>query len=217
MSTLLRKYLMAVTGLFLSLFLVVHLAGNLQLLLPPDKAQAAFNLYAETLSSLVFIKLIAWGLYAFIILHAVYALVITIANRKAGENSKYANDGRSAASTWASRNMGFLGSILLVFLIIHMSDYWYQFKFGTLPLDGNGNRDLYTIVVNSFDTLWYVALYVTGFIALGYHLWHGFFSAFRTMGLHQEGLATFLHYTGIVFTIVITGGFIVIPIYLYLS
>jgi len=120
------------------------LLGNLQLLLPPEKAQDAFNLYAETLSDLVFIKLIAWGLYAFILLHAIYALVITLTNWKAGENSKYANDRRSVASNWPSRNMGFLGSLLLVFLIIHMGDYWYQFKFGTLPLDSNGNR---TVVI----------------------------------------------------------------------
>ena len=218
MTSLNRKYLMALTGLFLCLFLAVHLAGNLQLLIPdPDQARAAFNSYAEMLSNFMVIKIVAWGLYAFIILHSLFALIITLANRKAGEDSKYANDQRSDSSGWASRNMGILGSLLLIFLIVHMGDYWYQFKFGTLPLDSDGNRDIYTIVVTSFESLWYVILYVVGFIALGYHLWHGFFSAFRTMGLHQEGLATFLHYTGMIFTVIITVGFIIIPIYFYLN
>ena len=207
---------MALTGLFLCLFLAVHLAGNLQLLLPEDKAMIQFNLYSKILSGNYFIKAVSWLLFLSIALHSIYALIITIKNRKAS-GSAYAYDRRKVVSTWYSRNMGLLGSIILLFLIIHLKDFWYQYSYGALPLDEEGNKDLFSIVVSAYGRWWYVALNIIAFIALGYHLLHGFYSAFKTLGVYQSKLSKALYYLGVGFTLVITTGFIIIPLFVYFN
>ena len=120
--TLSRKNLMALTGLFLCLFLVVHLFGNLQLLLPVEVAQWQFNFYSKLLSENLFIELISYVLFASILAHILYALLITIKNRRAN-GKRYEHDRRGVSSKWYSRKMGLLGTIILVFLIIHLRDF----------------------------------------------------------------------------------------------
>ncbi len=215
-STLFRKNLMALTGLFLCLFLVIHLAGNLQLLLPPAKAEIQFNLYSRILSGNLIIKAISWLLFLSIIAHAVYALVITLQNRRAAGGA-YAFDRRRSASNWYARNMGILGSIILIFLVIHLKDFWYLYSFGSLPMDAEGNKNLFEIVVNAYGAWWYVALNVIAFIVLGYHLLHGFSSAFKTLGAYPTRTSRIIHYAGIAFTVILTTGFVFIPIYIYFT
>lgn len=214
-STLSRKNLMALTGLFLCFFLVIHLLGNLQLLLPESTAADSFNHYSALLSGNIFIKMISYVLYVSLIAHAIDALVISLKNRKTA--GKYAIDDRKQVSKWYSRNMGILGTILLVFLVIHFKDFWYIYKFGALPLDAAGNKDLYTIVVNAFASWWYVLLYVVSMLALGYHLLHGFKSAFRTLGLYHPRYAGYVYNFGVVYSYAITVGFCIIPIYVHLT
>lgn len=215
-STLIRKNVMALTGLFLCLFLVVHLLGNLQLLLPPDEAILSFNSYSRFMTGNPLIKIISYFLYLSIIAHSVYALIITMKNKKSSGGS-YAYDKRSHTSAWYSRSMGVLGTILLIYLIIHMKDFWYEYKFGSLPLDSKGNKDLYSIVISAYGELWYVVLNVIAFIALGYHLWHGFFSAFKTLGAYPKRLYFGLRWMSLLLTLVLTSGFIIIPIYVYIN
>jgi len=215
-TTLARKSVMALTGLFLCVFLVTHLLGNLQLLMPAEKAQLQFNWYATFLSSIIIIKMIAWLLFASIAAHVVYALILTVKNKQA-RNSQYVYDARKNVSPWYTRNMGLLGTIILIFLMIHLKDFWYVYNYGNLPVDPQGHKDLYTIVVRAFSQWWYVALHVIAFMALGYHLLHGFVSAFRTLGVYHHRYGKWLYYLGICYTVVITLGFICIPIYLFLS
>ena len=207
---------MALTGLFLCLFLIVHLAGNLQLLLPAEEASLQFNQYSKFMTGNPMIKTISYLLYLSVIAHVVYAIIITLKNKQAAGGT-YAYDRRYVSSTWYSRNMGVLGSIILLFLIVHMKDFWYQYKFGSLPLDGEGNKDLYSIVISAFGELWYTVLYVVAFIALGYHLLHGFHSAFKTLGTYPPRLSLGLYYAGIGLTLVLTLGFIIIPIFVYIK
>lgn len=213
MQSLSRKILMCLTGLFLCFFLVIHLLGNLQLFLPAEKAQLQFNAYSHFLSGNPLIKIVSYVLYASIILHAVYALVITVKNKKSGGD--YKKDNRGRASKWYSRNMGILGTIILVFLIIHFKNFWYEYKFGSLPSDANGNRDLYTLVVTTYQEWWYVVIYVLSMIALGYHLLHGFFSAVRTLGVFHPKFVKWFRYFGIAYSVAISFGFAVIPVYVY--
>jgi len=124
-SSLGKKLIMALTGLFLCTFLIVHLAGNLQLF--SDNDGYAFNVYANFLTHFPPIEVIAYVLYACIVIHALYALVLTIRNRKA-RPVKYAATTKSPTS-WSSQNMGLLGSILLLFIVIHMGDFWYKYKY----------------------------------------------------------------------------------------
>lgn len=129
-STLGRKLIMGLTGLFLSLFLVIHLVGNLQLF--NHDAGKAFNEYSYFMTHFLPIKIVSYVLYLSIILHAVYSLLITIRNRKA-RTIKYKKYDGPANSTWSSRNMGILGTIILVFLVIHMKSFWWEYHNGDLP------------------------------------------------------------------------------------
>ncbi|MGZ3750275.1 MAG: succinate dehydrogenase cytochrome b subunit [Mucilaginibacter sp.] len=126
-SSLGKKLIMALTGLFLCTFLIVHLGGNLLLFKHDDGF--AFNVYANFLTHFPPIEVIAYLLYLSILVHAVYALVLTIKNRKARPVG-YAVQASSNAS-WSSKNMGLLGSVLFLFLVIHMSDFWYRYKYTT--------------------------------------------------------------------------------------
>ena len=125
-SSLGKKLIMALTGLFLCTFLIVHLGGNLLLFKHDDGF--AFNVYANFLTHFPPIEVVAYILYLCILVHALYALILTLINRKARPVG-YAVQAKSDAS-WSSKNMGLLGAILLLFIVIHMSDFWYRYKFG---------------------------------------------------------------------------------------
>ena len=126
-NALTRKNLMALTGLFLSFFLIIHLLGNLQLLLPEEQAQLQYNAYSHFLSGNIVIKLVSYVLYACILLHTLDAIYLGIKSKRAN-GQKLSRDRRSRASTWQSRNMMFLGIIIFLFLVIHFKDFWYQYK-----------------------------------------------------------------------------------------
>ena len=124
-SSLGKKLIMALTGLFLCTFLIVHLGGNL-LLFRNDNGYS-FNVYANFLTHFPPIEVIAYILYLCIIVHSIYALVLTIKNRRARPVG-YAVVNKSPA-TWQSKNMGLLGAILLLFIVIHMRDFWFRYKY----------------------------------------------------------------------------------------
>ena len=215
LSTLSRKILMCVTGLFLSFFLLIHFLGNLQLFLPQEQAHLQFNAYSHFLSGNIIIKIVSYVLYTSIILHAVDGLIITLRNRKSGGN--YRTDNRKRASTWASRNMGILGTLILIFLVIHFQNFWYVYKFGNLPLDDNGNKDLYILVITVFKEWWYVLIYVASMIALCYHLIHGIQSAVRTLGVFHPKFVRWFKYAGIAYSLIICCGFALMPIYIFFT
>ncbi len=207
---------MALTGFFLCLFLLIHLFGNLQLLLPAEVARWQFNFYSKLLSENIFIELISYVLFASILAHAIYALLITIQNRRSN-GKRYEYDRRGVSSKWYSRKMGLLGTIILLFLIIHLRDFWYQLQFGHVPLDKDGQKDLYTLVVTVYHQGWYVLIYVLCMIALGYHLLHGFFSAARTLGVYNHRYVNWIRVAGWIYSIGISAGFALIPVYVHFA
>ncbi|MDZ4756719.1 MAG: succinate dehydrogenase cytochrome b subunit [Bacteroidota bacterium] len=129
-SSLGRKWVMSLSGLFMCLFLVVHLAGNFQLF--KDDGGLAFNSYTVFMIHNPIIKTISYLLYAAILIHIIQSLVLTIQNRKARPQD-YTYNKPEKSSTWSSRNMGILGTVLLVFLVIHFADFWGEYKFGEVP------------------------------------------------------------------------------------
>lgn len=129
-SSLGKKITMSLTGLFLCSFLAVHLSGNLQLL--KHDSGLAFNQYAVFMTTFPLIKVISYGLYAIILYHAIMGLSLASKNSKARKN-KYAVSPGNSTSFWASRWMGVLGTIILVFIVVHMSDFWAEYKFGHIP------------------------------------------------------------------------------------
>ncbi|ATL45230.1 succinate dehydrogenase cytochrome b subunit [Elizabethkingia sp. HX WHF] len=215
LNTLSRKMLMCLTGLFLGFFLLIHFLGNLQLFLPQEQAHLQFNAYSHFLSGNIVIKIVSLVLYTSIILHAIDGLVITIKNRKSG--GTYQSDRRGRASKWYSRNMGILGTLILIFLVIHFQNFWYVYKFGSLPLDDKGNKDLYILVITVFKEWWYVVIYVISMIALCYHLIHGIYSAVRTLGLFHPKYVKWIKIAGIAYSVIISVGFALMPVYVFLT
>lgn len=214
-----KKFWMAITGLFLILFLVVHLAGNLQLLNLSAEGRQAFNEYTVFMTTFPVVKIISYVLYLSILFHAVEGLWLTAQNRKArGSSYKHYRPGKT--SIWASRQMGLLGTVILVFLIVHMGQFWYTYKFGEMPLDASGMKDMATVVVSTFSegsmALLFVIIYVLGQAALGFHLWHGFESTFQSLGITAKTHRT-LSFVGRAFSLVVTLLFAIIPVYIYIN
>ncbi len=216
-STIGRKLVMSLTGLFLVTFLVVHASGN-ALMFKGDDGEA-FNLYAQFMTTNPLIKMASYILYSGILLHVFYALYLSVYNKNARPVG-YAVAHAEQNSTWKSRNMGILGTIVLIFLVIHLRSFWYEMKFGDVPLvnyAGVEVRDLYSVMEAAFSQWWYVLLYVLAMVGLSYHLAHGFWSAFQTLGLQHKKYSPLIKNAGYVFAIVVPLLFAAMPVYIYIK
>ncbi len=211
-----NKVFMAATGLFLCLFLVGHLAGNLQLFIAGEEGRLQFNAYAKFMTSNPAVKILSYLTYASILYHAFKGFALTRKNKKA-RPVEYDRVDASTSSHWTSRNMALLGTIVLIFIILHMRGFWYVMHFGELGLDSAGNKDLYTIVIDAFQQWYIVLIYTLAMFGISFHLWHGFKSAFMTLGLFTNKTGTAFAYLGYGFAVIIPLAFATIPIYLYLN
>jgi len=212
-SSLGKKYLMAITGLFLCSFLIIHFLGNIALFTNPVQ----FNEYTRFMSSNPIIRVMEIVLVLGFLTHIIDAIILTRANKKA-QPVKYAMNKNK--SSWYSRNMGLTGTIILVFLILHLQSFWYEYKFGEvlMTIDSNGDeiKDMFTIVKTAFSEWWYSAIYILAMILLGSHLNHGFQSAFQSVGLRHKKYTPTIKMLGVGFSISITIGFISFPIYFFI-
>ncbi len=215
-SSIAKKYWMAATGLFLCLFLVGHLAGNLQLFIPGEEGKIQFNEYAKFMTTNPLVRVLSIVTFASVLFHVIDGIVLTVNNRKA-RPQQYAYSKPGKNSMWTSRNMGVLGTIILAFLITHLSNFWYKMKFGSLPVDSAGFTDLHGVVMEAFQSPVYVIIYVVSMIAIAFHLWHGFGSAFKSLGVSQKKYTPFIEKAGYAFSILIPLGFAIIPIYVFLT
>jgi succinate dehydrogenase / fumarate reductase, cytochrome b subunit len=222
-SSLAKKYWMGATGLFLCVFLVGHLAGNLQLFMTGPEGKTAFNEYAQFMTSNPAVKLLSWVTYISILFHAIDGLLLTIANKKA-RSQNYAYSDPAANSTWSSRNMGVLGTVLLVFIATHMQNFWWRMHFDAqIPMDNNGLKDLHKVVLDFFNpeenslALVCLLFYVGSMAAISFHLMHGFQSAFQSLGLRHPKYTPIIQNIGKSFAIMVPLLFALIPIYLFLS
>lgn len=285
---------MALTGLFLCLFLVGHLLGNLQLITASgEEGKMAFNEYAYFMAHNPLIKVMAYLTYFSILFHAIDGIMLTIQNKKARPQN-YAYNRPSENSSTPSRYMAVLGTLVLVFICLHMANFWFKTKVSTeqMPLHyvtvdpkdgsepdklyvttngsflpvaqfeestqmtqegemkvpasleikngyefynkqvnikmGEGYKDLHGLVMSYFgkqkdgfpknDLAWLaVAFYVISMAVLAFHLWHGFASAFQTLGLRSKKYVGTITMAGKIFAIVIPALFALIPILIYAS
>jgi succinate dehydrogenase / fumarate reductase, cytochrome b subunit len=210
-----KKVSMALTGLFLITFITAHLAGNLQLLMG-DAGKLQFNTYAKFMTSFPLIKILSYVTYASILAHAAISLALTRKNQ-AARSVAYSGKTLKPTSAWSSRNMGILGTIILVFIVLHMKQFWYVMHWGNLPIDENGNTDLYTVVAQAYTQWWYVLLYLISMVAVGYHLHHGFASAFQTLGLGQKKYFSTIQFIGKAYAIIVAILFAIIPVVMFLN
>ncbi len=213
-SSIGRKLIMSISGLFLLLFLSLHLFLNSLLLVGPD----AFNFAANFMSTNPLIRIMEPVLAAGFIIHIIYATILTLKNQ-AARPQNYKNVDQSKASAWSSRNMYILGFTLLLFLVMHMANFFWKIKFGEVPsvmVDGVEMHDTYTLVTSLFLTYkWINALYIAGAIALGLHLSHGFWSAFQTIGWNNAVWMFRLKVIAYTFAVIIAGGYSVISLYFW--
>jgi succinate dehydrogenase / fumarate reductase, cytochrome b subunit len=219
-ASLSKKYAMALTGLFLCLFLIGHLFGNLQLFIGGSEGQEAFNHYAAFMTTNPIIKLLSYLTYASILFHVIDGLVISIQNRRA-RPVKYVVEKGNLNSSWASRNMGLLGTILLVFIVSHMQSFWYVMHFGEIDIV-NGVNDIHSVTVDFFNPEinslagLMTGLYVFAMTAMAFHLNHGFQSAFQSLGINHSIYTPVIEFVGKAFSILVPAGFASLPIYLFL-
>lgn len=269
-SSIAKKYWMALTGLFLCLFLTGHLLGNLQLLATGEHAALHFNQYALFMTTNPAVKVLSYLTYFSILFHAVDGILLTIQNKKARPIG-YAMNQPSKNSKWASRNMAVLGTVVLVFIVTHMVNFWAVMHFGNaeqMPLqtvtiniqgqtqelyvttdggyipkgqvDGGavvikdrtsfydaqanvkikeGYKDLYRITVAFFtnDKFGLIAaiLYALAMAVLGFHLWHGFSSAFQSLGLNNPKYNGLIKGFGYGFSVIVPFAFAIIPLFIH--
>lgn len=269
-SSLAKKYWMALTGLFLCLFLVGHLAGNLQLIFA-DASQ--FNEYALFMTTNPAVKILSYLTYFSIVFHSVDGILLAVQNRNA-RPVRYAYERQEANTNFSSRNMAVLGTLLLVFIVTHMANFWARMHFdeniplqtisvegpmpnmkteyyitnGTgankfLPVqqvngtdlvrEGNefyllkpvkikfaeGYKDLHKITVDFFKDknlgLVFTILYALSMVVLGFHLFHGFASAFQSLGLNNRKYNGLIRSFGKWFSILVPLLFAIVPIYIH--
>ena len=220
-SSIGKKIVVAVTGLFLVSFLVIHVGINscvFKDLFDPDDNGDMFNRAADFMARTVVVRIMEYVLFAGFIIHIIQALIVEFENRKKrniGYEVKMGNRG----SKWYSRSMGLLGTILLIFLIIHWSHFWVPARFTHTGLEepllmsnGRVSHNMFHLMKETFTHWWVVILYVVGCISLAWHLLHGFQSAFRTLGLHNKKYLNLINSIGVGFSIIVPLLFALMPL-----
>ncbi len=203
-----RKFWMALSGLFLVVFLVVHLSINM-LLLSSDPSW--FNEASHFMATNIIIQVAQYILAAGFLLHILMGIKLTLQNR-AARPVNYAYNKPGENSSWASRNMIVTGLMVLLFLIIHLRNFFYVMKFGDM-----GDLDDYSLVTDLFGIWYYTLIYVVAFVLLGIHLNHGFQSAFQTIGWRNNKWKGILSLLGTIYSVVIAVGFSAIAIYHFIN
>jgi succinate dehydrogenase / fumarate reductase cytochrome b subunit len=218
-SSIGKKFMMGLTGLFLITFLAVHCFVNALIFI--NDGGETFNKGAEFMGTNWIIRAVEIVLFLGIILHVVQALVLTLENKKARPVA-YEISGGNVSSKWYSRWMGLLGTLILMFLIIHLRHFWIVTRFTdhiahseaeALP----GQETMFGEMKEVFENLWVVILYCLAMISLAYHLLHGFQSAFQTLGLNHKKYTPVIKFCGVVFSIIIPLVFAAMPVAMYLG
>lgn len=213
-----KKLVMALTGLFLITFLIVHAGINACIWadVVVDDNGEMFNKAAHFMGSTVLIRIMEVGLFAGLLLHIVQGFMLEFKNRGT-RKSKYAVNYGNTGSKWYSRSMGLLGTLLLLFLVLHISHFWVPSRIThdmseVWLSNGVVTHNLYQKMIDVFQSPWVVAVYVLGCISLAWHLLHGFQSAFRTLGVSNSRYIALINAAGVGFSIIVPLAFAMMPI-----
>lgn len=209
-SSIGRKYVMSISGMFLILFLTLHLAINLTSLISREAYETACKFMDEN----IFIKFMVPVLALGFTVHIIMGIVLTIQNRKS-RPINYAVKEKNNKVSWASKNMMVLGLIVLGLLVIHLSHFWAKMQLQHM-LGGEGENP-YDLVKTLFSNGWYVTMYIVWIVALCYHITHGFWSMFQSMGVTNSKWIPRLQKIAVIYSHTIMVGYILIPVYFYLG
>ena len=199
---------MSVTGVALILFLTFHRSMNVAALFSGE----AYNLICEFLGANWYALVATLGLAALAVIHIVYAFLLTMQNRRARGTERYAITTRPGKVEWASQNMLVLGLIIILGLLLHLFNFWYNMMFAELtgiavphdPADG------FAYIKDTFACPVYVVLYVIWLVAIWFHLSHGFWSAMHTLGWSGKVWYNRWKVIGIVYSTLLMLGFLVV-------
>lgn len=215
-----KKWVMALTGLFLISFLVIHVGLNSCIfndlsIFNPDDNGRMFNKAAHFMGDSWVIRLIEIGLFIGFFIHIIQGYVLAAQN-VSKRNHGYRVKMGAFGSTWYSKSMGLLGTLLLLFLVMHISHFWWPSRVSQnlAPVEYGEmeTHNLFARMVSVFQNPWIVGLYVLGCISLAWHLLHGFQSAFRTLGLHNHRYIGLIKALGAIFSIVVPLLFALMPV-----
>ena len=207
-----KKLQMSLTGLFLILFLIVHCYINAQIFY--NDGGERFKEAAHFMGTNFVIRTIELGLFAFLFLHIIQGLLLWAKN-KARRSTRYAVTAGNQTSKWYSRSMALLGTLILLFLVLHLSKFWGPNRLSQTT--GHGELDLYTMMRDEFQVTWVVIVYLLGCISLGWHLVHGFYSSFQTLGLGTHKYKGIIKGIGVAFSIIVPLIFALMPISFYMG
>lgn len=211
-SSLGRKFVMGITGIFLIIFLIVHCGVNALIFL--NDGGEAFNKAAHFMATNVVIRTMEFVLFAGILLHIVQAYLIALKNKKA-RPLNYSVNSPANNSKWYSRSMTLLGTLILLFLIIHIKHFWWVSRITGLEETATGEGDLFAEMKAVFTEGWVIVVYLLGVISLCWHLIHGFQSAFQTLGLTHRKYSTLISQLGVAYSLIISFLFAMMPVAIF--
>lgn len=207
-SSIGRKQIMGFTGLAWSAFVLSHMLGNMLILVGPD----AYNKYSHALISNPFIYLAEGGLVLTLLTHVLTGLKLTFENRSARPEKYSMPTSGEKAARFQSKFMAFHGTLILVFIVLHLITFKYGAHY-TTTVDGVEMRDLHRLVLEVFREPGYVIWYLICLVGVGLHLSHGFYSSFASLGFYHPRYSPMLAKFGYVYAVVIAAGFISQPLY----
>ena len=220
LSSITKKLIMSISGLFLIVFLLLHLTINAFSILDTINGTygAADGLFAKGCEFMALpivtsmVPVLALGFFV----HIVYALILTAGNIKArGGVCRYASGSKGKAESWASKNMFVLGIVVLGLVAFHLNHFWADMQLKEFM--GEHAEDPYLLLNATFQNWWMVAIYIVWFVALGFHLTHGFWSAFQTIGMSNQIWEKRLYFIGYIFVAVIVLGFCAVAVNAFLQ
>jgi succinate dehydrogenase / fumarate reductase cytochrome b subunit len=219
LSSIVRKVLMALSGLFLMSFLVMHLSVNMMSLV----SEELFNAASHFMGTNAVVQGLLQPILVFgVVFHFVMGMIIEMQNRKARQ-VKYAKFNGSANATWVSRNMIYSGLVVLAFLLVHFMDFWIpelteKYVVGNMDgLNEHGHYRYFEEMQHQFHNPLRVGVYVVSFIFLALHLLHGFQSSFQSVGFNSRKYSPMIKKFGNAFAIIVPLGFIIIALYHFIN
>jgi succinate dehydrogenase / fumarate reductase cytochrome b subunit len=215
LSSITKKLIMSVSGLFLIMFLLLHMTINLFSVIDTFKgtygaAEGLFQAGCDFMA-LPIVTIMVPVLAAGFLVHIVYAFILTAGNLRArGGVQRYAGGSKGKAESWAAKNMLLLGVIVLGLVAFHLNHFWADMQLK--EFQGHHAENPYVLLNATFKSVWMTALYIVWFVALGLHLCHGFWSAFQSLGLSNKIWEKRLTYIGYFFIAVIVLGFATVAV-----
>jgi succinate dehydrogenase / fumarate reductase cytochrome b subunit len=205
-SSIGKKLIMSISGIFLVIFLTMHMCLNFVSVFSPEGFQQVCDFMGNPVVSIM-VPILAFGF----VIHIIYAIILTASNLKSrGGLKRYEVATKSETDSWASKNMIYLGIIVLLGIAIHLTHFWADMQLQEFK--GAEAADPNMLLGETFGNVWITILYLIWFVAIWLHLSHGFWSALQTLGWNNSIWLKRLKAIGVVYVTLLMGGFAITAI-----